>query len=142
MLSSTRDAAPSGAQDGLQSQNAIAGAREVPPLVRAHALRFEVVERGANDRERRAQFVRELAAESPQILRMLVEAPEQSFEGSRQRADLVRAARFGHVEADAAVAADGAESAASASRPMRRLIQRREAEGDRPPRMPSPARSD
>ena len=50
--------------------------------------------------------MRELSAECAQILGMLVQAREQPLESSRERSDLVGAARLGHLQPDPPVVAD------------------------------------
>ncbi len=76
---------------------------QVAALIRAHAFRLEVVERGAHDGERGAQFVRELPAQGAKVLSVLVQAREKPLEAARQRADLIAARRLRHLEPDAPV---------------------------------------
>ena len=95
------------AQDGLQPQDALACANDVAALVRAHALGFQIVERGAHDGQGRSQFVREFAAEGAQIQRVFVEARQQALEPARQGADFIGARGFRHVEPDSTVRPEG-----------------------------------
>ncbi len=79
----------------------------IAALIGAHALGFQIVERGAHDGERRAQLVRELAAQRAQILGVLVE-PRSSRSNPRASAPISSArGRLRHVEPDAAIAAHG-----------------------------------
>ena len=88
------------AQDRLQALGAVARTRDILSLVLAHPLGFQIIQRGANDGERRAQFVGKLAAQRPQVLRVLVKARQQALETTRQGADFVLACCFGHIQAD------------------------------------------
>src|SRR5690606_287666 len=68
---------------------AVAQTLEIRPRGRRVDLVLEIVERRRDDRERRAQLVRQLPGECLQVLRVLAQALEQIREAARQVAELV-----------------------------------------------------
>ena len=93
-------------QDRAQALAALPRARDVDRASPSSRMRLglEVLEGRPDYRQRCTDLVRQLAGESSQITRVLVEPPEQGGEAARQVAELVAGIGFGQYARDVAFA--------------------------------------